>query len=108
MAKATKRQSAEYREREKLRLWLISASQMTSEREKHKQRDNAVSERDLWPAASCKLLKHSLQLLKKGQITHVSTCNFSIYTHTLGGVDWERPPRGPHWDLLANYTRHTH
>ena len=29
---------------------------------------------------------------------------FSLYTHTLGGVDWAPPPRGPHWDLLANYT----
>ena len=81
MAKATKRQSAKYREREKLRLWLISASQTTSEREKHKQRDNAVSERDLWPAVSCKLLKHSLQLLKKGQIARVNMQFFYIHTH---------------------------
>ena len=79
MAKATKRQSSEYREREKLRLWLVSASQMTSEREKHKQRDDVVSERDLWPAASCKLLKHSLQLLKKGQITRVNMQFFYIH-----------------------------
>ena len=21
--------------------------------------------------------------------------------HTLGGVGWEPPPRGPHWDLLV-------
>ena len=32
----------------------------------------------------------------------------ALYTHTLGGVDWEPPPRGPYWDLLANYTRHTY
>ena len=22
------------------------------------------------------------------------------HTHTLGGVGWEPPPRGPHWDLI--------
>ena len=60
----TKRQSAEYREKE--------AQAMAAEREKHKQSNNAVSERDLWPAASCKLLKPLSQLLKKGQITCVS------------------------------------
>ena len=30
---------------------------------------------------------------------HVCVC-----IHTLGGVGWEPPPRGPHWDLLANLT----
>ena len=24
-----------------------------------------------------------------------------LCTHTLGGVGWELPPRGPHWDLLT-------
>ena len=33
--------------------------------------------------------------------------------HTLGGVGWEPPPRGPHWDLLAialdfTFTTHRH
>ena len=23
------------------------------------------------------------------------------YAHTLGGVGWEPPPGGSHWDLLA-------
>ena len=31
---------------------------------------------------------------------HVCVC-----IHTLGGVGWEPPPRGPHWDLLANLTK---
>ena len=26
---------------------------------------------------------------------------FFLFIHTLGGVGWEPPPRGPHWDLLA-------
>ena len=31
---------------------------------------------------------------------HVCVC-----IHTLGGVGWEPPTRGPHWDLLANLTK---
>ena len=26
---------------------------------------------------------------------------YCIHTHTLGGVEWEPPPRGPHWDLRS-------
>ena len=24
-----------------------------------------------------------------------------LCTHAIGGVGWELPPRGPHWDLLT-------
>ena len=70
-AMATKRQSADYRKREAQ--GKATKRQSCEYKEgKLKRRSNVVSNRNLLPATSCKLLKPSLQLLKKGQITHVS------------------------------------
>ena len=75
-AMATKRQSR--LQREKLKERLPSVNLMNIEKEKHKQRSNVVLKRSLLPATSCKLLKPSLQLPKKGQITRVC-CNRLMY-----------------------------
>ena len=76
LAKGTKRQSAEYRDRDAQAMATkrgkATKHQSSEYREIEAQVKNAISDRGLSPAASYKLLKHSLQLLKKGQITRVS------------------------------------
>ena len=81
---ATKRQSADYRlqrERE-AQGKALSVNLVNIGKGKHKQSSNAVSNRNLLPATFCKLLKSSLQLLKKGQITRVC-CNRLMYRQTV-------------------------